>query len=91
MENGRAPGEKPATSSSAASTVYDEKAKQKAERQAEKAKQKDVNFWQQHKQELYEMLPFLWPSERPSSSYAWCSPSSSCSAPSSATSPLPSR
>ena len=64
MENGRAPGEKPATSSSA-STAYDEKAKQKAEREAEKAKQKDINFWQQHKEELYEMLPFLWPSERP--------------------------
>ena len=44
---------------------YNEKAKQKAEKAAEKAKQKDVNFWKQHKEELWEMLPVSLAAERP--------------------------
>ncbi len=67
MEKGLAPAKTPAASSSSseAPSGYDEKAKQKAERAEEKAKQKDANFWQQHKDELWEMIPFLWPAERP--------------------------
>ena len=70
MERGRASKDKPASTPPRADAKvdpsgYNEKAKQKAEKAAEKAKQKDVNFWKQHKEELWEMLPFLWPKERP--------------------------
>jgi ABC-type transport system involved in Fe-S cluster assembly fused permease/ATPase subunit len=54
-----------APSSAVDPSGYDEKAKQKLEKVTEKAKLKDVNFWKVHKQELKEMLPFLWPKERP--------------------------
>ena len=67
MENGTAPKGKKvgADGKTVDPSGYDEKAKQKAERVVEKQKYKDVNFWQEHKKELWEMLPFLWPKDRP--------------------------
>tara|TARA_B110000977_G_scaffold171397_3_gene222924 strand:- start:13853 stop:15874 length:2022 start_codon:yes stop_codon:yes gene_type:complete len=66
MEKGKGKATpKTAAPSSADPSGYDEKAKQKLEREQKKEQDKDVNFWKQHKQELYEMLPFLWPKERP--------------------------
>ena len=66
MEKGKGKATpKTAAPSSADPSGYDEKAKQKLEREQKKEQDMDVNFWKQHKQELYEMLPFLWPKERP--------------------------
>jgi hypothetical protein len=68
MENGKAANKAPkagADGKTVDPSGYDEKTKQKAERIVEKEKYKDVNFWQEHKKELWEMLPFLWPKDRP--------------------------
>ena len=62
MENGKAANKAPkagADGKTVDPSGYDEKTKQKAERIVEKEKYKDVNFWQEHKKELWEMLPFL--------------------------------